>query len=53
MTATTVAEPALTISCQDPLFAKDSTHERLVEASGNQNVALVPHSQRSLVHPKL
>jgi hypothetical protein len=24
------AEPALTVSCEDPVFAKDTTHERLV-----------------------
>jgi hypothetical protein len=35
------AEPALTISCEDRLFAKDSSHQRLVAAFGRQNVALV------------
>jgi len=34
------AEPALTISCEDRLFAKDSSHQRLVAAFGKQNVAL-------------
>ena len=35
------AEPALTVSCEDALFAKDSSHARLVAAFGKQNVALV------------
>jgi len=45
------AEPALTISCEDPLFAKDSSHERLVAAFGKQNVALV--SERGAVGPEV
>jgi hypothetical protein len=38
---TAFAEPSLTVSCEDALFAKDSSHQRLVAAFGKQNVALV------------
>jgi len=32
------AKPALVISCEDPTFARDSNHERLVAAFGKDNV---------------
>jgi hypothetical protein len=58
-TGSAFAEPALTISCEDPLFAKDTTHERLVAAFGAQNVRAVsekgpegmPPNVRSVVYP--
>jgi hypothetical protein len=52
------AEPALTISCEDKLFAKDSSHQRLVAAFGKQNVALESEragpniEMKSVIFPK-
>ena len=59
LTGSAFAEPALTISCEDPLFAKDTTHERLVAAFGTQNVKIVsekgpegmPPNVRSVIYP--
>jgi hypothetical protein len=57
-TGSAVAEPALMISCEDKIFAKDSTHDRLVAAFGKQNVALVSErvpsgtEVRSVIYPK-
>jgi len=52
------AEPALTISCEDTLFAKDSSHQRLVAAFGKQNVTLVSEGgtaggvTQSVIYPR-
>lgn len=58
-TGSALAEPSLTISCEDRLFAKDSSHQRLVEAFGTQNVALVSEKNgptgvevKSVIFPK-
>jgi hypothetical protein len=48
-TVSALAEPALTISCEDKLFAEDSTHERLVAAFGKQNVALISQKEGARV----
>ena len=32
------AQPALTIDCENPTFAKDTSHARLVTAFGKDNV---------------
>ena len=53
------AQPALTISCEDPVFAKDTTHERIVAAFGVPNVRLVsekgpegmPPNVKSVIYP--
>ena len=35
------AQPALTIDCENPTFAKDTSHARLVTAFGKDNVAMI------------
>ena len=48
------AHPALTIDCENPTFAKDTSHERLVTAFGKDNVAMIDepgNTPRSAIFP--
>jgi hypothetical protein len=60
LTAHAQAQSALTIDCENPTFAKDSSHERLVAAFGKDNVTIVqepgpkgmPPNVKSVIYPK-